>query len=115
MKIIVTTRGTDVSAAVEPSFGRAPGFILYDTESGITRLIDNAESVNAAHGAGTKAALMASSLGAHVVLTGSCGPKARQTLEAGGVQVVEGVRGSVDEAIQDFRRRAASRHGVGVQ
>ena len=105
MKIVVTTRGTNVSAPVDPRFGRAPQFMLFDTESGIARLIDNTESANAAHGAGTEAARLVSSLGADVLLTGSCGPKALQALKAAGVQVVEGAQGSVAEAIEDYTTR----------
>ena len=39
-----------------------------------------------------------------VVITGNCGPNAMRTLSAGGVKVIIGQKGSVNQAIQDYKK-----------
>jgi len=103
MKIAITTGGADLEAPVDPRFGRAKSFIIYDTESAQWSLLDNAQNLNAAQGAGIQAATAVVNAGAQAVLTGNCGPKAFRTLSAGKVAVYTGVGGSVREAIEQFR------------
>jgi predicted Fe-Mo cluster-binding NifX family protein len=103
MKIVVTSTGSDLSAAVDPRFGRAQHFILFDSETGAFQAADNAQNLNAVQGAGIQAAQNAVELGAEVVLTGHCGPKAFRTLQAAGVQVVVNAAGTVAEALEKFK------------
>ncbi len=44
MKLCITAAGNDISAATDAAFGRAPWFVLVDTESGITQGIENVSS-----------------------------------------------------------------------
>lgn len=104
MKIAVTTSGESLDAPLDPRFGRAKKFLLYDTDSGEFELIDNVQNLNAPQGAGIQAAQNVSSLGAAVVITGNCGPKAYKTLMAAGIKVVVGSEGSVMQAIEQFER-----------
>ena len=103
MKIAITTAGAGLDAAVDPRFGRAARFLLVDTETGAWEAADNAESVDSAQGAGILAAETVSRLGAEVVLTGHCGPKAFRALTAAGIRVVVGVTGTVADAVEAFR------------
>ncbi|HOP46595.1 MAG TPA: NifB/NifX family molybdenum-iron cluster-binding protein [Desulfobacteraceae bacterium] len=104
MKIAVTTSGESLDAPLDPRFGRAKKFLLYDTDSGKFELIDNVQNLNAPQGAGIQAAQNVSRLGAEVVITGNCGPKAYKTLTAAGIKVVIEAEGSVVQAIEQFRR-----------
>jgi len=103
MKIAVTSCGTLTESPVEARFGRAPFFILMDTESGAAQVHDNAQSLAAAQGAGVQAAETVCRLGAEAVITGHCGPKAFRALRAAGIQVVLGAEGTVAEAVERFR------------
>jgi predicted Fe-Mo cluster-binding NifX family protein len=103
MKIAITTSGTDLDAPVDPRFGRAKAFILYDTETGEWSLLDNTQNLQAAQGAGIQAASSVANAGAQAVLTGNCGPRAFQTLSAGGVAVYAGAEGTVREAIEKLK------------
>jgi predicted Fe-Mo cluster-binding NifX family protein len=103
MKIAITTSGEDLDAAVDPRFGRARAFILYDTDSGEWSVLDNAQNLNAAQGAGVQSGTTVVNAGAQAVLTGNCGPRAFTTLAAGGVQVYTGATGTVREAIAAFQ------------
>lgn len=102
MKVIVTAAGESLGSAVDSRFGRAKKFILVDTETGEHEVIDNAQNLNAAQGAGIQAAQNVANLGAEVVLTGHCGPKAFRTLQAAGIRVFVGVEGTVAEAVERF-------------
>jgi len=99
MKIIVSADGQGLEAQVDPRFGRAAGFVLFDTQTREARNIDNRQSLNAAQGAGIQAAEAVSRLGAECLITGHCGPKAYRTLRAAGIKVYTGAAGTVGEAI----------------
>ena len=99
MKIIVSAAGQGLEAQVDPRFGRAAGFVLFDTQTREARNIDNRQSLNAAQGAGIQAAEAVSRLGAECLITGHCGPKAYRTLRAAGIKVYTGAAGTVGEAI----------------
>ncbi|MEW6443783.1 MAG: NifB/NifX family molybdenum-iron cluster-binding protein [bacterium] len=103
MKVAVSSTGTTLESAVDPRFGRARHFILFDTETGQVQAIDNVQSLNSAQGAGIQSAETLSRSGARWVITGHCGPKAFRTLQAAGVQVVVGFEGTVREAVERFQ------------
>lgn len=100
MKIAITTSGADLDAPVDPRFGRAKSFIVYDTDSARWSLVDNAQNLTAAQGAGIQAATAVVNAGAEAVLTGNCGPKAFRALSAAKVAVYTGVSGTVRQAVQ---------------
>jgi len=102
MKIVITASGETKDAPVDPRFGRARYFILYDTETGALEAFDNAENLNAAHGAGTQSAENVSRMGAECVISGRCGPKAFEALTAAGIKVFGGAEGTVADAIAAF-------------
>ncbi len=103
MKLCITATGNDLSASTESAFGRAPWFVLVDTDSGATEAVANT-SVNASHGAGIAAAQTMSDNRVDAVLTGRLGPKAQTALAAAGIGMYEGIaRTSVGEALEQFR------------
>ena len=103
MKIVISATGETLDSPVDPRFGRAAKFILFDMETDTFQAVDNAQNLNAAQGAGIQAGETVSRLGAEAVITGHCGPKAFRTLEAAGIQVIVGVDGTVSEAIEGFK------------
>ena len=103
MKIAVTTTGQDLNAQVDSRFGRAQGFIVYDSDSGNWQLIANSVNLNAVQGAGTQTAQMIAESGTQAVLTGHCGPKAYRVLNAAGIKVYAGASGTVAEALDAFK------------
>lgn len=103
MKIAVTAKGETSDSPVDPRFGRAATFVLFDTETSDFSAVRNDQGVNAPGGAGIQAAETLSRLGAGLVITGHCGPKAFRALNAVGIEVVVGVGGTVTEAIDRFK------------
>jgi predicted Fe-Mo cluster-binding NifX family protein len=104
MNIAVTSQGADLESQVDPRFGRAKKFIIYNTETEEFAAIDNTQNLNAAQGAGIQAAQNIINTGSEALLTGHCGPKAFRTLAAGGVKVYSGVSGTVKEAVEKFMK-----------
>ena len=105
MKIAITASGDTLDAAVDPRFGRAAQFIVFDTETGEFAAHDNAQNLNAAQGAGIQAAQTVSDLGVEALLTGHCGPKAFRALTAAGIAIYNGAQGgTVGEAAEAFMR-----------
>lgn len=102
MKIAVSTSGEGMESLVDPRFGRARHFLVYDTDTQATTLVDNAQNMNAPQGAGIQAAATVSRLGVAVLLTGHCGPKAFRALSAAGIKIYTGATVSVREAIDQF-------------
>lgn len=103
MKVAVTSQGKDLSAQVDPRFGRAAYILIVDTETGQFEVLDNKSNVNAFKGAGIQAAAMVSGKGAEVLLTGYCGPNAFKTLTAANIKVAADVAGTITEAVQNFK------------
>jgi predicted Fe-Mo cluster-binding NifX family protein len=102
MKIAVTSTGTDLDAAVDPRFGRAPYIVIVDSDSNEFEALDNQENVNALKGAGIQAAKLVSDKGAEVLLTGFCGPNAFKALRAANIGVANDAAGTVREAVQAY-------------
>ncbi|MFW6140202.1 MAG: NifB/NifX family molybdenum-iron cluster-binding protein [Acidobacteriota bacterium] len=102
MKIAVTATKPDLSAQVDPRFGRSPYFIIVDSETMDFEVIENS-SAGAASGAGIQAAQLVANKGIELILTGSCGPNAFQTFQAAGVKIIVGVSGTIKQAVQQYK------------
>jgi predicted Fe-Mo cluster-binding NifX family protein len=103
MKIVFTTSGSDLNAALDSRFGRAPKYLVYDLASNSFGVVDNQQNLNAAQGAGIQAAENVSRLGAEAVITGHCGPKAFRVLTAAGIKVYNTDALTVAAALEQFR------------
>jgi predicted Fe-Mo cluster-binding NifX family protein len=101
MKIAVTTSGNDLTAPVDPHFGRCPQYLVVDTETMEFEVLRNT-AVGSAHGSGIAAAQLVASRGVKVILTGNVGPNAYSALSASGVKIVTGVSGTVGDAVKRF-------------
>lgn len=87
---------------MDPRFGRAARFLIFDSGTNNFAVIDNANSA-ASQGAGLKAAETIVKAGASVLISGECGPKAFNALQKAGVKIYSAKSMSVAEALEDFR------------
>lgn len=108
MKIAITCRPqakvADAGTPLDPRFGRAGGFVVYDSETGSMELLDNTQNLGSPQGAGIQAAKIIINAGASAVITGNVGPKAYSTLSAGKVEIFLCEGGTVGEAIEEYRK-----------
>ena len=91
----------EMGSEMDPRFGRAPYFLLVDTETGEHEVVENS-AIAASGGAGIAAAQLVVDRGVSHVLTGNCGPNAFRVLDAAGIGVVIGAGGSVSDAVARF-------------
>ncbi len=103
MKIAVTSQGDNLSALIDPRFGRAAYIIFVDTDTMQYEAIDNLKNKNAFKDAGVRTAKMVCKKGVKTLITGFCGPNAFTILEAGGVQVAGRLNGRVLDVINNFK------------
>lgn len=87
MKVAFSATGSDLNSNLDQRFGRAQQFIIIDTETNAASILENTQNLNAAQGAGIQAAQNVINAGAHAVVTGNCGPKAFQVLQAAGIKI----------------------------
>ena len=100
MKIAVTSQGTDITSSVDPRFGRAAYFLVFDTGDESFKVVSNDQNVNAVQGAGVQAAENVAKEKVDIVVAGNFGPKAFRVLEAAGIKAALYSEGTVSEAIE---------------
>lgn len=105
MIIALTTRGTDLTAPMDPRFGRTPYFLIVDDASDEVQVVDNTAAAGEAHGAGPRAVRVMVDHGVEVLVTGNGpGGNAAVALQAANVTVHVGAgEMTVTEALQAFR------------
>jgi predicted Fe-Mo cluster-binding NifX family protein len=103
VKVAFTTSGKTLDAPMDTRFGRAMGFILYDTDSETFEAVDNQQSVNTAQGAGIQATEAIVRHGANCLVTGHCGPNAFRALSAASITIYTTEAATVAEALQALR------------
>ena len=102
MKIGIAAMGPDMDSQVSERFGRAPYFIIYDTDTGDFNAVPNEVSGG---GAGVKAGMTLSSQGVEYIITGGgVGPNAYETLSAAGIKIIGNTRGTIKDVVERFKK-----------
>ncbi len=102
MKICITSQADLLESEVDPRFARCSYFIFVDTDTMEFESLENSQT-QAMGGAGPQAAKAVVDKGAKVLLTGNVGPNAYQALNAGGIEVLSGISGTVREAVEKYK------------
>ncbi len=100
MNVAFSATGSDLNSGLDQRFGRAKQFIIINTETNAASILENTQNMNAPQGAGIQAAQNVINAGATVVVTGNCGPKAFQVLQAAGVKIYHTKQPSVGAALK---------------
>ena len=103
MKIVISSAGDNLSAQVDPRFGRCSFFVMVETEDMSFESFNN-ESIALSGGAGIESATFVASQGVEAVLTGNCGPKAMQVFNTADVKVFTGLSGTIAEVVEKFKQ-----------
>lgn len=101
MKIAIPADKKTMDSPICPSFGRAPYFLVVDTQSGAYDVIAN-EAAAAQGGAGIKAAQAIADSGAEVLITFRCGQNAADVLQAAQIKILRAVEGTAKDAIAAY-------------
>lgn len=103
MKVVVTSKGNNIEADVDPRFGRCKYLMFVDTETMDAEIVSN-ESASAMGGAGIQTAQNVVNKNVDAVITGNIGPNAYRTLSAGDVKVFTDAVGSVKNVVEQFKK-----------
>lgn len=104
MKLAISSKGKELTASIDPRFGRAKWFIIADTDTGSFQVVPNEQNLNAPQGAGIQSAANVARQGVKYVITGHCGPNAFKTLKSQDIKVIVGAEGTVEEMLDKFKR-----------
>lgn len=100
--MIVAVPVDEGRAQVCVSFGRAPYFQFFDTQTGQSRILEN-PAAQAAGGAGIQCAQFVTDQGADVLITVRCGENAARVFQAAGLDIRKARTGSAEENLAAFQ------------
>jgi predicted Fe-Mo cluster-binding NifX family protein len=117
MKIAVTSTGKTISSRVDDRFGRCPYFLIVDTTSKTTKVIENPGQTEK-NAAGIRACQMLIDEGVNAVVVKNIGHNAIVTLTGAGMDVYTVASGTVSAVVEQVKRgelTAVERPTVGFQ
>jgi len=104
MKICFTSKGTTLDSLTEERFGRAPYFIIIESDKGSFEAIQNPYA-DSAGGVGPKAAQLLIAKEVKALISGQVGGNAREVLAAAGITMYTvHAGGSVKDAFDQFTK-----------
>jgi len=99
MRIAVSAQTASAESNVDPRFGRAPYFAIYDSDTDDYQFVENAQNMQAAQGAGIQSGQNVAEQKVDWVVSGNFGPKAFAVLNGAGIKAVTWSQGTVAEAV----------------
>jgi len=102
MRIAVSANQPNLDGEIDPRFGRCQYFVIVDPETMEFEVVEN-PNVGASGGAGIMTAQLIAGKQVQTIITGSIGPNASRVLSAAGIQMVTGVTGKIDDAIEAYK------------
>lgn len=103
LKVLVPAEGPDLTSEVGNRFGTSPYLLIVDPKTMLIEALPN-PGVSGQKGAGMQAVALTIGKTVDVVLTGYCSPTAEKYLTASGIEVIKGVRGTVADAVDRYRK-----------
>jgi predicted Fe-Mo cluster-binding NifX family protein len=101
MRIAIPVDEKSIKTSVCQSFGRAPYFLIYDTDSKESKFIDNSAAASQG-GAGIKAAQNVVDTEVSALLTPRCGENAAEVINAANIKIYRTTDASVLDNINAF-------------
>ena len=99
MKIIIPMNKQDMEEGICPSFGRAPYFLFYNTDTSGRQWLPN-NAAQSSGGAGIGAAQILADKGADALITSRCGENAERVLCRANIMVYQSIDGTAKENIE---------------
>ena len=103
MKIAIPMNEMRIEDEICVSFGRAPYFLFYDTQSKESVFVENPGAASQG-GAGIKAAQAVVDANAEALLTVRCGENSAEVFQAAGIKVYKTTKVTALENIEAFER-----------
>jgi len=111
MKVCFTANGTTLDALMEERFGRAPYFVIVESETESFEAIKNPYA-DGGGGVGPKAAQVLIANNVKALISGQVGGNAQEVLAAAGIEMYTyRAVGSVKDALDQFTKNMLARSG----
>jgi predicted Fe-Mo cluster-binding NifX family protein len=101
LKLAIPADKQSMDASISQSFGRAPYFLIYDTESKDSIFLENSAATSQG-GAGIKAAQIIADQQVNALLTPLCGEKAAEVIKGAKIEIYKTVTSSIKDNIEAF-------------
>jgi predicted Fe-Mo cluster-binding NifX family protein len=100
-KICFTAKGSTIEDDIDPRFGRAAFFLIYDPQ---TKTIESTENPNKdlMQGVGIKSAQFLADNNVGTLITGRTGPKAEAVLQSSNIHAITGMSGPVKDTLKKY-------------
>lgn len=102
MKIAIPMNEQDLESGICPSFGRAPYFLFYRTDTDQSEFIENTAAASQG-GAGIKAAQLLADHGATALITPRCGENAEEVLRGADIAVYRSADGTAMQNVEALK------------
>ena len=102
MKIAISADGCELTSKVAYRFGHSGYLIIIDPQTLAFEAVEN-QSREAQSGVGVQFVATAIERKVTAVLAGYCSPTAESYLSANNIEILTGYRGTVEEAVKEFR------------
>ena len=102
MKVALSSSGNTLESPLDSRFGRAPFFVIMDTETNDFQVIDNSQNLNATQGAGVQSSQTVINAGVDALITGHVGPNAFMILQQAGIKIYQSDATSVQQALEQL-------------
>lgn len=112
MKIAISSEGADLEAEIGHKFGTSRYLLIVDLETMAFEAVPN-PGATGQRGAGVQAVVLAISKDVKAVLTGYCSPIIQRRLSEAGIEVLDGLSGTVKGAIEDHKMGIMKRYAKG--
>lgn len=105
MKIAAAADKQDKNSKIDPRFGRAQFFVVFDDEKNEYEFASNKQNLSLPQGAGIQAAKSVIETGAGILIAKNVGPKAYDLLSSSGVDIfICKTEVSISEAIDLYKK-----------
>ncbi|NLM16099.1 MAG: dinitrogenase iron-molybdenum cofactor biosynthesis protein [Candidatus Riflebacteria bacterium] len=101
MRIAMPVNEKKAEGTINPSFGRAPYFLIYNTETKETVFVDN-KAMESRGGAGIKAAQTLADNNVEALLVPRLGENAADALNAAEIKIYKTINDSIKDNIEAF-------------
>ncbi len=101
MRIAIPASEKNMEEEVCPSFGRAPYYLIYDTEKKEGTFLENTASTSQG-GAGIKAAQIIVDNKVDALITPRCGQNAAEVIKGAGIKIYKSKTASISNNIKAF-------------
>ncbi len=108
MKIVIPVDDRSLDSRIANTFGRAPFYLVYETEAEKSTFIDNS-AAKSQGGAGIKAAQIVVDTGTKVLIAPQCGENAAKVIKAANIEIYKNETDSILDTIKAFQEGKLSK------